>query len=266
MIWRVIKYQFYSTLKFIQSITFFCRLLIFMNLLTSILYIKYSQYIFPFMISNTTTIRFHFYQFLTFPYVSHSNILFLATNLYFTAGLSRLEKQMGSLGFVYYFIMNNVIIGLLSRVFLHLFNEYTSKPEECPGSPCLIYGSCAFTTFFYYKLLIQNPDSTYSLFGYVLKLKYLPWILTIIQFFLFALLFSDLIDYFIDSVIGIFMVFLRIIYIDSIKILNWTVISKKRVERMDKFLKEFVLFKSYVLLPEIHKSRAILTLNTIELA
>ena len=62
------------------------------------------------------------------------------------------------------------------------------------------------------------------------------------------------------------MVFLRIIYIDSIKILNWTVISKKRVERMDKFLKEFVLFKSYVLLPEIHKSRAILTLNTIELA
>ena len=124
-----------------------------------------------------------------------------------------------------------------------IFNEYTSKPEECPGSPCLIYGSCAFTTFFYYKLLIQNPDSTYSLFGYVLKLKYLPWILTIIQFFLFALLFSDLIDYFIDSVIGIFMVFLRIIYIDSIKILNWTVISKKRVERMDKFLKEFVFLE-----------------------
>lgn len=265
MIWKIIKNQFYSTLKFIQSITFFCRLLIFMNLLTSILYIKYSENIFPFMISNTTTIRFHFYQFLTFPYVSHSNILFLATNLYFTAGLSSLEKQMGTLSFIYYFIMNNIIIGLLSRGFLHLFNEYTSKPEECPGSPCLIYGSCAFTTFYYYKLLIQNPDTTYSLFGYTLRLKYIPWILTTIQFFLFVLLFSDLIDYFIDSIIGLFMVLLRITYIDSLSILNWTIISKKTVERMERFIKEFILFKSYVILPELNKNRAIHTLNTIDL-
>jgi hypothetical protein len=161
------------------------------------------------MISNTTKVHLHFYQFLSFPYVSHSNLLFLLTNLYFTAGQSRLEKEMGTLSFIYFFTTNNIVIGLFLRVFLHLFKEYSLSPEECPGSPCLIYGSCAFTTFYYYNLMIRNQDSTLNIFFWTVKVKLIPWALTFAQFFIFFIFFRDLVDYFLDSVVGLFMVFLR---------------------------------------------------------
>ena len=250
-----------STLK---RTTLFNRILIASNLASAVIYLKYPTEVSNLMISNNKTTSFHFFQLFSFPYISTPHIIFLFSNIYFIIGQSTLEKQLGTLSFLYYFTLNNILIGILLKGILMLFNESYLESGQCYDSPCVLYGPCAFNTFYYYKALMEYPNIEYNLIGnFKVRLKYLPWALLSAQF-LFVFFIPPLLDYFLDSVVGIVLIYLRKKYLDKFGVMKWTVLRQDLVEKVELFIKGIVEWKSYVSLPSSRIKKSVYILNGME--
>ena len=206
-----------STLK---RITFFNRFLIASNLASAVIYLKFPTEVSNLMISNNKSISFQLFQLFSFPYISTPQLLFLFSNILFTIGQSALEKQLGTLSFLYYFSLNNILIGMLLKEILMLFKESYLESGQCYGSPCVLYGPYAFNTFYYYKALMEYLNIEYNLIGnFKIRLKYLPWALLTAQF-LAVFFIPQLLGYFLDSVVGIVLIYLRKKYLDKFGIMK----------------------------------------------
>lgn len=242
----------------------FNRIILASNFISALLYLQYPTEISYLMISNTKSTPLKFFQFLTFPFVSTSHSLFLITNLYFTIGQSALEKKLGTIGFAYYFILNNIVIGALFKSILVFFNESYLSLEQCEAFPCFIFGPCGFSTFYYFKVLIDKQDIEFGIFGILyMRCKFVPYFMLFVQFLvIFAV--PGLFDYFLDSIVGLVLVYLRKIYLDNAGILSWTVAKENFVAKAEMSIKGLIDLKSYVLQPMSRIKKSMKILNGIE--
>lgn len=242
----------------------FNRIILASNLISALIYLQYPSKVSYLMISNSTSTPLKFFQFFTFPFVSTSHSLFLISNLYFTIGQSALEKRLGTFGFAYYFILNNLVIGALLKIILLFFYESYLSLESYDGFPCFIFGPCAFSTFYYFKVMIDKQNIEFGIFGVLyMRSKFVPGFVVFVQFLMvFAL--PELFDYLLDSVVGIALVYMRKSYVDKSGIMDWTVAGENFVARAELSIKGIIDLKSYVLQPISRIKKSINALNGIE--
>ena len=71
-------------------------------------------------------------------------------------------------------------------------------------------------------------------------------------------------DYFLDSVIGIGLIYLRKKYLDKFGVMKWTILRQDLAEKVELFIKGIVEWKSYISLPSSRIKKSVNILNEME--
>lgn len=170
---------------------------------------------------------FYIWEIFTFQYFNNSIISYLFQIFSYLPTSCKSEREMSTVTYICFFLMNNIIIGVIYVLLMELLSNVNVS---------FLIGTDGIPTYGLWPVLIteivircnKNPDALtrFCMIPCEFKQKFYPWVI----FALFSL-FSQFVMY--DLIVGMMVGYLRKIYLDVYRVLKFTVISDETAKKIE---------------------------------
>ena len=178
------------------------------------------------LIPNNFINDYQYWQLITFPY-QHLGISHLLFALIAFIPLScEFEKYLGTLRYIFFFLLMNMIIGILYSITLF----FTSYLKYKIFQYSLIYpcsGLWPIIIVFIIDIFNINPEAptNFIFFPFEIKSKYYPWV--------FLIFYSVFFGYYFEIIFGFIVGYLSNLYLDYFNIFKYAMIPLTFAERIE---------------------------------